>query len=298
LTSAQTQLEEALALYDPHHHRSHASVYGLDPGVFSLSRMAVILALRGSPRQALEKVRDALTRAQEISQSFSLALAGIHAAWVHLLQREPRGAQQHAESTITLCAEHKFANFLGQATIFRGWALTEQGSHHEGIAEIRQGLAACRATGAVLFRPMYLAFLIDSCWKAEQTEEGLRVVEEAFAAGDKTGERVFEAEVYRLKGALALQSNSSASLRQVSSHQLPDPQAEAGACFRKAIEIARQQTAKLFELRATTSLARLWQRQGKSAEAHQGLAGICDSFSDGFDTADLQEAKQLLEELA
>src|SRR5262249_29444486 len=154
--------------------------------------------------------------------SFSLALAGIHAACVHLLQREPRGAQQHAESTITLCAEHKFTNFLGQVTILRGWALAEQESHHEGIAQIRDGLAACRATGAVLFRPMYLAFLADSCRKAEQTEEGLRVLEEAFAAGEKTGERFFEAELCRLKGALTLQSNYPTGPGQVTSHQPPN----------------------------------------------------------------------------
>src|SRR5262249_35836327 len=140
-------------------------------------------------------------------------------AWVHLLQREPRGAQQHAESTIRLCAEHKFANFLGQLTIFRGWALAEQGSHPEGIAEIRQGLAACRATGAGLFRPSHLAFLADSCRKGELTKEGLSVMEEAFAAAGKTGERFFEAELYRLKGALTLQFKSRTSPKRASSHQ-------------------------------------------------------------------------------
>ena len=221
LAFAQTQFEHALALYDPRHHSSHAFVYGLDPGVFSLFRAAQISWLRGYPDQALQKTHDVLTRAREISHSYSLAIAELAEALVHAYEREPRGAQQHAEATITLCAEHKFANFLGQATIVRGWALAEQGLHNEGIAQIRNGLTACRDTGAVLFRPQYLAFLIDSCCKAEHTEDGLHAVEEALAVGDKIGDRCFDAELYRLKGTLTLQSNSHVSPRQVRHSRAP-----------------------------------------------------------------------------
>jgi class 3 adenylate cyclase/predicted ATPase len=295
LALAQTQFEHALALYDPQHHRSHAFVYGLDPGVFSLFRAAQISWLRGYPAQALQKTHDALTLAREIPHSFSLAIAELAEALVHAFEREPHRTQQHAEATITLCAEHKFANFLAQATILRGWALAEQGLHDEGIAQIRNGLAACRATGAVLFRPMYLAFLIDSCFKAEQTEDGVHAVEEALAAGDKTGERFFEAELYRLKGTLTLQSNSP---RQVGIHEPLTSDAEAEACFRKAVEIARQQSAKSFELRAMTSLSRLLRKHGKNDEARKMLGGIYDWFTEGFDTVDLKEAKALLEELS
>jgi predicted ATPase len=295
LALAQTQFEHALALYDPQDHRSHASVYGLDPGVFSLTRAAQISWLRGYPAQALQKTHDALTLAREIPHSFSLAIAKLGEALVHAFEREPHRTQQHAEATITLCAEHKFANFLAQATILRGWALAEQGLHDEGIAQIRNGLAACRATGAVLFRTMYLAFLIDSCFKAEQTEDGVHAVEEALAAGDKTGERFFEAELYRLKGTLTLQSNSP---RQVGIHEPLTSDAEAEACFRKAVEIARQQSAKSFELRAMTSLSRLLRKHGKNDEARKMLGGIYDWFTEGFDTVDLKEAKALLEELS
>jgi predicted ATPase len=295
------QFEHALGLYDPQHHRSHAFVYGLDPGVFSLFRAAQISWLRGYSAQAFQKTHDALTRAREISHSYSLAIAELAEAVVHVFQREPRGAQQHAEATMTLCAEHKFTNFLAQATILRGWAVAEQGLHDEGIAQIRNGLAACRATGAVLFRTMYLAFLIDCCCKAEQTEDGLRAVAEAFAAADKTGERFFEAELYRLKGMLTLQSNSRTGPRQVSSQRPVTPdqaEADAEAFFRKAIEIAREQSAKSLELRATTSLARFLDKQWRQEEAQRILAEIYGWFTEGFDTADLKEAKALLEELS
>jgi predicted ATPase len=302
LALAHRQFEHALRLYDPEQHRSHAYVYGLDPKGFGLTRMMWILWLRGYPDQARQKAYDSLTLAREMSHSFSAAMAGMTATHVHLLRREPRAAQQHAEATITLCAEHKFANFLGQMIVFRGRSLAEQGVHHEGIAQMRQGLAACQATGAVLFRPMQLSHLIDSCWKARQTEEGLSTVIEALAAVDKTGEREYEAELYRLKGELTLQQQSKVQSprSQVTDPRplAPDPQGEAEACFRKAIEIARRQQAKSLELRAVMSLSRLWQQQGKKAEAHKMLAKIYGWFTEGFDTKDLQEAQALLQELA
>ena len=148
---------------------------------------------------------------------------------------------------------------------------------------------------------MYLAFLIDSCCKAEQTEDGLRAVAEAFAAADKTGERFFEAELYRLKGMLTLQSNSRTGPRQVSSQRPVTPdqaEADAEAFFRKAIEIAREQRAKSLELRATTSLARFLDKQGRQEEAQRMLGEIYGWFTEGFDTADLKDAKALLDTLS
>jgi len=157
--------------------------------------------------------------------------------------------------------------------------------------------------------------MIDACWKAEQTVEGFSVVAEAFAAVDKTGERHNEAELYRLKGELTLQHfKVQGSKFQVSERQkakgkrqkaktidprslTPDPQGEAEACFLKAIEIARKQQAKSLELQAVMSLSRLWQQQGKKKAAHEMLAQIYGWFTEGFDTADLQEAKVLLQEL-
>ena len=157
-----------------------------------------------------------------------------------------------------------------------------------------------RLQGQRLDRPYYLALLAEAYGKVGQTEEGLTVLAEALAVVDKTGERCYEAELYRLKGELTLQQVVSRQFSVVS-HRAPDPspdpQGEAEACFLKAIEIARKQQAKSLELRATMSLARLWQQQGKKNEAHKLLSEIYDWFTEGFDTKDLQEAKALLEEL-
>jgi predicted ATPase len=189
--------------------------------------------------------------------------------------------------------------------MFRGEALAAQGRKEEGIAEIRQGLIAYQATGAELGRPGHLARLARAYKQMGQVEEGLSVLAEALALVDKTGERHNEAELCRLKGELTLQSKqvedkSKASRRQVKNKaEIPSTQAEAEAeaCFHKAIEIARKQQTKSWELRATTSLARLWQQQGKKVKARQLLAEIYGWFTEGFDTADLKEAKALLEEL-
>ena len=174
----------------------------------------------------------------------------------------------------------------------RGWALTEryaepgagQGQGEEGIAQIHQGLAAWGATGAKVFRPYGLTLLAEAYAKVGQREAGLIRLAEALAVVDDTGERRWEVELHRLKGELLLAHSAA--------HD-----AEAEACFRQALDTARRQQAKSWELRAAMSLSRLWQRQGKRTEAHELLASIYDWFTEGFDTADLQEAKALLEEL-
>ena len=154
---------------------------------------------------------------------------------------------------------------------------------------MRQGIAMERAIGVGAGLPYYLALLAEAYGKAGQAEEGLLVLTEALALVNKTGERYYEAELYRLKGELTLQSESQS---------LESRTREAGACFLKAIEIARKQQAKSLELRAVMSLVRLWQQQGKQKEAHEMLAAVYNWFTEGFDTKDLQEAKALLDELA
>ncbi len=143
-------------------------------------------------------------------------------------------------------------------------------------------------------RPYYLALLAEAYGKGGQAEEGLSALSEALAVVDKTGERYYEAELYRLKGELTLKSEVKTSQNKSQASL----ESEAEECFLKAIEIARRQQAKSWELRAVISLARLWQQQGKKAEARQMLAEIYGWFTEGFDTADLQEAKALLDELA
>jgi predicted ATPase len=167
----------------------------------------------------------------------------------------------------------------------RGWVMTAQGEEAEGIAQMRMGLVAYQTIGGGLHRPYFSSLLAEAYGKLGQLEEGLRVLVEASSTIDNTGECYWEAELHRCKGELLL---------------MPQGQkvGEAEACFRKALDIAHRQQAKSLELRAAMSLSRLWQQQGKQEEAHQLLADIYGWFTEGFDTADLQEAKLLLEELA
>jgi len=187
-------------------------------------------------------------------------------------------------------------------TIAQGWALVEQGDGEAGIVQIRQGLAALQASGAEEIQTYSLALLAEAYGKGGQVEEGLAALAEALDFVDRTGERFYEAELHRLKGELLLKKSESRIQNLESTPQRLTPstqaEAEAEAYFLKAIEIARYQQAKSLELRAATSLARLWQHQGKKAEARQLLAEIYNWFTEGFDTKDLQDAKALLAELA
>jgi predicted ATPase len=290
LASARAHLEQGIALYDPQQHRSHVFLYGVDPGVFGLSYAAWVLWSLGYPDQARKRSHEALTLAQELSYPYSLASALVFAAGFHVFRREGRLTQERAEAVVTLSVEQGFSSWLAWGTILRGWALAEQGQGEEGIVQMRQGLAAIRATGAEYMRTHFLALLTEAYGKVGQAEEGLTMLTEALAVADKSGERFYEAEIYRLKGELTLAQSSVQGLAS-------SVQKEAEECFLRAIEIARRQSAKSLQLRVVMSLARLWQQQGKREEARQMLAEIYGWFTEGFDTADLKEAKALLEAL-
>jgi predicted ATPase len=302
-TRARTHQEQAIALYNPKQHHSLAFLWqGYDPGVDALAHTAWVLWYLGYPEQALQKSQKAITLAQELAHPYSLAHALFCAAWLHQHRRERQAVQQRAEATITLATEHGFAMEFAWATILQGWALVEQGQGEEGIARLRQGLDAWRATGAEMI-PYFLALLAEAYGKTKQIKKGLLVLDEAMAVAPKAERSFCGAELYRLKGELTLQKFKvqSSKFRVPPSPQPLAPhtqaEAEAEACFHKAIEIARKQQAKMWELRATVSLARLWQSQGKRAEARQMLTAIYHWFTEGFDMTDLKEAKALLEEL-
>jgi tetratricopeptide (TPR) repeat protein len=267
---ARLHLEQGLALYNPQQQRPHVLALAY-PGVFGLSRLALVLWELGYPDQALKRSQEALTLARELAHPFSLATALIFAADVHQRRREAHMTYEWAEEALVLSREQGFAFRLAQATVLRGWALVEQGQGEAGIAQIRQGLVAYRATGVAT--PGYLGLLVEGYKNVGQIEEGLRVIEERRGAG-----------LYRLKGELLLTRSS-------------EHQAEAETCFHQALDATHRRQAKSQELRAARSLARLWQHQGKQAEARALLALIYGWFTEGFDTADLQEAKALLDEL-
>jgi predicted ATPase len=285
----RTHAEQGLVCYDAPQHRTHVFRYGNDAKVGCLAYTCLALWFLGYPDQALQRNREALAWAQELSYPFTVRHALNNAALLHLYRREVQLTQELAEVAIGLAQEQGFPFWITRGTILRGWALAERGQVEEGIAQMQHGLAAWRAAGAENGQTAIFAWLAEACGKVARVEEGQTLLAAALALVDKTGEHFYEAELYRLKGELKLQQ---AGVRST------EVEAEAEGYFLKAIETARKQQAKSWELRAVMSLSRLWQRQGKQHEAHQLLADIYGWFTEGFDTKDLQEAKALLEELS
>jgi predicted ATPase len=202
-------------------------------------------------------------------------------------------AQERVEALLRIATERGFGLYQAWGTILRGWVLAEGGEIVEGIAKMQQGLAALRDMGLELLLPEFFSFLADAYGKAGQIEEGLRLVAEALMMVERTGERKFEAELHRLKGELLLsQVEAKAETEMGMRYQ------DAEKCFQRALEVARRQSAKSWELRAAMSLSCLWQRQGKKEKARKLLQEIYGWFTEGFDTADLMEAKALLDALA
>jgi predicted ATPase/class 3 adenylate cyclase len=301
---ARAHFAQGIALYNPQKRRFHRTLQ--DPGVACLSYAAVILWSLGYPDHARKRIHEAFTLAYELSHPYSQIVALNWAAWLHQYRREGRQSQELAEAEIALANEQEAPFWVAFGTIMRGWALAEQGQGEEGVAEIRQGLAAWRATGAELARPYFLALLAEAHGKMGQIEEGLTALVEALDLAHRTGECFYEVELYRLKGELLLaQENQQAKGNSQKAKIGTDPGClmaddliDAELCFQQAIEIARRQHAKMWELRATVSLARLWRRQGRRRDARQKLMEIYHWFTEGFDTKDLREAQVLLEELA
>jgi predicted ATPase len=295
LSAARMHQEQGLRLYDPQRHRTHAALYsGHDPGVCCRYRAAPSLWLLGYPDQAVDSSQAALALAQQLAHPLSLAIALYWAAILHHLRRKAPLTQTHAEAAMTLATDQEFPQQVVEAMPLRGWALAMSGQGEEGIAQILQGLAAYGATRAIRDRPYYLALLAEASAQVDQITEGLEAVNEALATVAKSAVRWWEAELHRLKGELLLQS----ALKNQESAVFTPYAAEVEACFQQALDIARRQQAKSLELRAAVSLSRLWQQHGKRAEARELLAPIYNWFTEGFDTADLQEAKTLLEALS
>jgi adenylate cyclase len=285
VAAAHTHLVQGMALYDPQQHRASVFLYGEDVGVICYSYASWTFWYLGYPDQGLARSHEAVSLAEQSVHPFSLGFVLNWAAVFHQFRREVRAAQDRAEATIRLAQEQGFPLWMAIGCILRGWALAQQGQAQEGIEQIKQGLIAYRATGAEIWRPYWLALLAEAHGALGEPETGLTVLTEILPPGDKRRKLWCEAELQRLKGELLLQ------------HSL-DSQAEAETCFAQAMTLAQDQSAKSWELRAATSLARLWQRQGKHNEARQVLGEVYDWFTEGFDTADLQEAKALLEALA
>jgi predicted ATPase len=284
ITTAHAHLEQGIALYEAH--RSHflsSDRWMQDVGV-CLNWLSQSLWLLGYPDQALHRMQERLSLAER-SSSFSRALALVKfATRLHQCRREIDATGQRAGAGLALCVERGFTGLVSTAMIHYGWVLAMQGRHEEGIEQIRQGIITDEKQEVQVQRPFFLCTLVEAYAKAGKASDGLDTIAEALAVVNETGERWYEAELHRLKGSLLLQ-------------QSPDNHTEAETCFHQAIAIAQSQQAKSWELRAATSLATLWQSQGKRQDAYDLLAPVYEWFTEGFDTADLKDAKILLDEL-
>jgi DNA-binding winged helix-turn-helix (wHTH) protein/predicted ATPase len=275
-------LEKALSLYNPERHLDDAVFYSQHPGVAMQCFAAWTLWFLGRPEQALQRMDEALAKARELSEPNGLAHAFLFAAVLHQLRGDVRTSQEHAEAGIAVSTEHGLIMYLAQTTIIHAWTLLEQGDQQEAIARMDHGLAAYQTSGTCLLRPQFLALRARACEATDQLVEGIRLMDESLETAHRTGDACYLAELYRIKGDLLLK-------------QFP---AQAETCFEQAKEIAEQQQARSWELRAVTSLARLYRQQGKREQARTLLAEIYERFTEGFDTADLRAAKALLDQLS
>jgi predicted ATPase len=285
LASCRVHTGRGLALDIPSQpHSALALVHG-NRRASCLNYASLALWGLGYLDQALQQSQEAMTLAQQHPVPSNLAFTMHFAACLRQLRRDAQEATRLAAATMALATRDELGHWLGQSTIIYGWAIAAQGQHETGLEHLRQGLTAMDATGSALLRPYYLALLAEVYGAIGQSTVSQAVLAEAWTLVDSNSERWYEAELHRLQGTLLLQQEPAAV------HQ-------AEQYFQQALHRARAQQARTFELRAAMSLSRLWQQQGKQTEAYALLAPVYGWFTEGFDTADLQEARVLLKSLA
>jgi predicted ATPase len=285
LREAEAHVSGGLSLYRSARHSSLRLLYGAhDPGVCCHGLASLTLWALGRPGEAFERSQQSIALAEKLAHPFTLGYAHIYAALLHLLRREEVRSAESGEVLIGLGSEQGFPRFLSTGKLLRAYAAGLKAPSQELVLEVQQAMAQLARGGERVGATLILSTLADVQVRSGQVEEGLRGLDGALGVADQLGERFAESEIHRRKGEALLVRNENV-------------QSDAQVCFELALEVARRQSAKSFELRATTSLARLWQRQGKHAEAGDLLKPVYDWFTEGFDTQDLKDAKALLEEL-
>lgn len=280
---ARGHLERTLALYNPARDRGGAFLWAHDQRVTALCWLSWTLCVLGYPDQALARSREALADARALGHLPTLAYALVWDGILWQLRRQHRAAQAASAELMSLATEQRFPLWQASAMIVGGWAQAAAGDGQAGLAQLRRGLAGWRATGAEGWLPYYLGVAADVCWRAGQADEALNLTLDALARAENTAARWFEAELHRLRGEVLI-ANSDRN--------------EGARCLRRALTVAREQNAKMWELRASTCVARMWRDRGKRIAAHEFLAPVYGWFTEGFDTLDLKEAKALLGVLA
>jgi adenylate cyclase len=283
LVASREHYDEVVKLYDVAQHRRYVQLYRFDPAIHSAGQMVRLLWLLGYPDQARRKAEESVALARGLSSPLSLAFIQLFTAQLYQNLRDAEKTRETAGECIALCDEQAIQLERAWAECWYGWAIAELGDTEGGLSQIRSALDTQLAIGSRVARGYAQAVRAEALWHAGRSEEGFEAVEDGLAVSKRNGEPFYDADLWRLKGELL---------------KTQDKTAEAECCFHKAIEIARQQAGKSLELRASTSLARLWREQGKRKEAQQMLGEIYAWFAEGFDTADLKEAASLLGELS
>jgi predicted ATPase len=281
--SSRSHLEEALTLYDPISHSSLGHQAGYHPQVVSQAYLGIVLFCLGFPDQALAWSSAAIAEARRLLHPPFLAVSLTVGAVLLSLVGDDAALDERADELVAVATEQGFPFWRAVGAIYRGWVKVKNGDVEEGMFLLRSGSAAYRATGAEAWMPYFTALLAGACEIAGQIEEALGQLDDALQIVERTGERWFAAELNRHKGQLLLRQGHSEAAEEL---------------YRKALRIAEEQEAKLWELRAAVSLARLRRDQGRHVEARDLLAPVYGWFTEGFDTPDLKEAKAVLDELA
>jgi predicted ATPase len=285
ISAAREHAAHGHEVYDVDSHQGHRIIYGgHDPGVCCRVFGALSLWLLGYPDQATQSIDDALRLARGLEHPMSLAQALTYGNWVSMLRRDPGPVGKNAEEAIHVATEHGITMLIGRNQIAGGWAVAQRGEWDAGIAQIREGLVACGQTGSRMGETFYMALLAETLLGAGQIDDAIVAIGQAKDAVEATDERWIEAEIYRLEGDIVLSDS-------------PNKTDEAESSYNKALEVARSKQARLLELRAATSLARLWSEKGERNKAVDVLAPVYNWFTEGFDKADLKNAKELLDEL-
>jgi tetratricopeptide (TPR) repeat protein len=280
--SCRLHLEEVFTLDDPISHRALGHYTGVHPHVGSGGYLGMALLCLGFPDRALIQGETAIAVARRLAHPLSLAAGLVISTRILALLGGNAALQKRADELVALAAEQGFSQWREEGMIYRGWIKVKNGDVVEGLSLLRSGSTAFRATGAVMYMPYHMALLARGCEIATQNDEASTLLDDAVQIVERTGERWLQAELYRHKGQLLLRQGHAEAAEEL---------------YCKALSTAEEQEAKLWELRAATSLARLWRDQGKVRQARELLAPVYGWFTEGFDTRDLAEAKALLNAL-
>lgn len=291
------QFHKALDCYEPDEHRDDSFLYALNPGVAMPCFAAWSHWFLGEANQSLVRVEESLRLARELSEPHGLAHALFFAAVLYQLRRDTKKTIELATAAIAVSQEHGLVLYQSMLAIVLARAQFQTARSDDAIEQMRQSLAELQAMDAELLRPYFLALLAECLSAINQSEGALALLDEALEVTNRNGERFYEAELHRLKGEVLL-SRAGVAAENTTTELESTQASDAEACFNRSIKIAQQQNAKSLELRATASLARVYQQRGKQTEARELIEPIYYRFGEGFDTQDLSETKALLDGLS